>query len=150
MSWFPRLQSNPEANLRLFCFPYAGGSSRLFYRWQEGLPASVEVVPVELPGRGMRLSQPPFANLRPMVQAIVEAIAPRLDKPFAFFGHSMGALISLELARALRREHGREPVHLFVSGRRAPHLPETLPPMHDLPEAEFIEGLRGLNGTPPE
>jgi len=72
------------------------------------------------------------------------------DLPFAFFGHSMGSLISFELARRLRRERQQEPIHLFVSGRSAPQLPDEEPPAHNLPEPEFLEELRRLNGTPKE
>jgi medium-chain acyl-[acyl-carrier-protein] hydrolase len=143
---------NSQARLlRLFCFPYAGGSSNLIYRgWQEGLPESVEVCPVELLGRGRRLRETPFTRLMPLVEAIAGEILPRLDKPFAFFGHSMGATIGFELARLLRREHCPTPVHLFVSGHRAPHIPMTEPPTYNLPEPEFLEELRRLNGTPQE
>lgn len=86
-----------------------------------------------------------------MVVAIAEAIKPYLDRPYAFFGHSMGAMISLDLARLLRSEQVQPPpLHLFVSGRRAPQLPATSRHTYDLPEAEFIEELRRLNGTPRE
>lgn len=85
-----------------------------------------------------------------MMRALSGALGPWMDKPFAFFGHSMGALIGFEFARHLRR-HGRElPLHLFVSGFRAPQLRDPGPPMHDLPDAELIERLRGLKGTPEE
>jgi medium-chain acyl-[acyl-carrier-protein] hydrolase len=70
--------------------------------------------------------------------------------PFAFFGHSMGAGIAFELSRRLRRLGGIEPTHLFVSGRRAPHMPDADRPLHRLPDAEFIDELRRLNGTPAE
>jgi medium-chain acyl-[acyl-carrier-protein] hydrolase len=61
-----------------------------------------------------------------------------------------GGLVSFELARALRRQHGQGPVHLFVSGRGAPQIPSEEPPLHALPEPEFINELRRLNGTPGE
>lgn len=95
----------------------------------------------------MRLKEPPFDRLAPLAEAIVEALLPCLDKPFAFLGHSMGALISFEVARRLRRIH-REPGQMFVSGRWAPQWPDPDPPTHALPEAEFIAELRRLNGTP--
>lgn len=79
-----------------------------------------------------------------------ESIIPYLDKPFAFFGHSMGAMISFELARQLRREHRPLPLHLFISGQRAPHIPRTDPPRYNLPEPEFIRELKRLKGTPDE
>ena len=86
--------------------------------------------------------------MEPLVKAIATAILPYLDKPFAFFGHSMGGLVSFELARFMRREYSLEPVHLFISGRRAPQTKDAKPPIHDLPQAEFIQELRQLNGTP--
>jgi medium-chain acyl-[acyl-carrier-protein] hydrolase len=85
-----------------------------------------------------------------MVEEIAGALAPLLDMPFAFFGHSMGAMISFELARLLRARRALEPAHLFISGRRAPHLPPDEPPSYGLPEPEFIEKVRELNGTPRE
>jgi medium-chain acyl-[acyl-carrier-protein] hydrolase len=136
--------------MRLFCFPYAGGSAAIFQRWQGALPAVVEVCPVHLPGRGARLSEPPFMNSAPLVEALCDNLGPYLDKPFAFFGHSMGALISFELARELRRRKGPLPLCLYISGRGAPQLAEPDIPRHDLPEEEFIAELRRLNGTPRE
>ncbi|MBV9927177.1 MAG: thioesterase [Acidobacteria bacterium] len=145
-----RATANPQAALRLFCFPYAGGSAQIYRQWPASLPAAVEVCPVQLPGRGNRLLEPPFTTMAEVVAYLSDAVGPFLDKPFAFFGHSMGAVISFELARSLRRARGVEPRHLFVSGRRAPQLPRTRPPIHQLPAPELIEELRRLNGTPRE
>jgi medium-chain acyl-[acyl-carrier-protein] hydrolase len=92
----------------------------------------------------------PFAQLSPLVEALAQALAPLLDKPFAFFGHSLGALISFELARQFRRQYGVHPVRLFVSAGRAPHIPHRGPPIHTLAEKEFLAELRRLNGTPSE
>jgi medium-chain acyl-[acyl-carrier-protein] hydrolase len=147
-AWVICPKPNPLSSLRLFCFPYAGGGALNFRTWSQGLPVSVEVCAVELPGRGKRIWEAPFTQALPLVQAIAHALLPYLDKPFAFFGHSMGALVSFEVARLLRREYGIAPVHLFVSGRSAPQLPAKEPPIHALPEPAFIEELRRLNGTP--
>jgi medium-chain acyl-[acyl-carrier-protein] hydrolase len=149
-SWvtFPKL--NPHANLRLFCFPYAGGNAASFRSWQDKLLKTVEVCPIELPGRGAKFMETPFTELSLLVPAIAQGIFPYLDKPFAIFGHSMGAIIGFELARLLTKKYHLNPVHLFVSGRSAPHIPFTFKPIHSLPEAEFIEQLRALNGTPDE
>ena len=92
----------------------------------------------------------PFTRLSPLVYTLTEALLPHLTTPFAFFGHSMGALIGFELARQLRRQHGPSPVHLFVSGREAPQLPSLEPPIHALPEPQFIAELQRFNGTPKE
>lgn len=148
--WFSVPKRNSQAKLKLFCFPYAGGNSQTYRVWPFKLPETVEVHAVNLPGRGPRLREAPFTRLTPLVDEIAEAIVPELDRPFAFFGHSMGALIAFELAHKLRKQNQPSPVHLIVSGRRAPQLPDTDPQTHDLPEKEFLEELRRLNGTPTE
>lgn len=109
---------------------------------------AAELCVANLPGRGGRRSESLFTRLEPLVEAISEAIAPWLDRPFAFFGHSMGALISFELARRLRADHGLLPCHLFLSARSAPQLPVLQSPIHGLPDSAFIEELRHFNGTP--
>jgi len=151
-SWVTCRKPSPQARLRLFCFPYAGGGVSIFRAWSDGLPADVEVCPVQLPGRETRLMEPPFTRLSPLVQTLAEALFPLLDKPFAFFGHSLGALVSFELARQLRRQHGDgvQPVRLFISADRAPQIPNRDPPVYDLPEGEFLAELRRLKGTPRE
>ena len=133
--------------LRLFCFPYAGGGASIFRQWSVNTPQAVEVCPVQLPGRENRMAERPFTSFLPLVDAIAEALDPYFDLPCAFFGHSMGAKIAFELARKLRRKKGVQPVHLFVSGCRAPHIPEPRPLYH-LPEEEFIRELRRFSGTP--
>lgn len=140
----------PQASLRLFCFPYAGGKAVSFRAWSSGLPKTVEVCPIELPGRGTRFMEVPLTQFSLLIPAIAQALLPYLNKPFAFFGHSMGALVSFELARLLRKQYGLNPVHLFVSGRYAPQITSTDPPIHLLPEPAFLEELRRLNGTPEE
>ncbi len=101
---------------------------------------------MQLPGRESRLRDPCFTGLEPLVQAL----PPYLDMPYAFFGHSLGALIGFELARALVRESRPGPVHLFVSDHSAPQIQNPDPPIHQLPEPDFIKKLRHLNGTPGE
>ncbi|HZF09900.1 MAG TPA: thioesterase II family protein [Thermoanaerobaculia bacterium] len=148
--WLAYREPNPRARLRLFCFPYAGGGASVYRGWGASLPSDVEVCPVQLPGRESRLRDPAFTHMEPLIEALMGVLPTYLDLPFAFFGHSMGGLISFELARELRRRGGPQPFHLFVSGRRSPELPAREEPIHDLPEPEFIEKLRELNGTPEE
>jgi len=148
--WFVCLKRSLQAKARLFCFPYAGGGPMVFREWPQELPPNIGVYAVHLPGRGARLSESLFTEFSSLMDAIVEAIVPYLDLPFAFYGHSMGAIVSFEVARRLYREHGLEPLHLFVSGRRAPQLPSLTASIHGLPHGEFLDELRRLNGTPPE
>lgn len=146
--WFACPRPNPTADLRLFCFPYAGGGRMVFRDWPERLPANVEVNIAQLPGRWPRLNEEPFTEQTALVRALSQSLVPYLDKPIAFFGHSLGAIISFELARTLRRERSLEPIYLLVSGSPAPQLSELKPRTYDLPEPELIEELRRLNGTP--
>ena len=148
--WLAYRERNPRARLRMFCFPYAGGGASAYRGWAGALPADVEVCPVQLPGRESRLREAPFTRLEPLVTATADALVPHFDLPFVFFGHSMGGLIAFELTRELRRRGAPEPLHLFASGRRAPQVPDRDEPIHDLPEEQFVERLRELNGTPEE
>lgn len=145
---FPTLRSN--SSMRLFCFPYAGGSGAIFRGWQSAFPASVDVCPIQLPGRGSRMREPMMKRVDVVVRALKEALKPYMDRPFAFFGYSMGAIIAFELARTLRRELCPQPVQLFIAARRSPDLLVPEDRDYDLPDAELIVRLRELNGTPKE
>jgi medium-chain acyl-[acyl-carrier-protein] hydrolase len=138
------------SQVRLFCFPHAGGGGSFFLPWTAELAPQVAVCPVVLPGREGRIREPAFDRLAPLLDALVEALLPYTDQDFAIFGHSMGSVVGYEFARRLEREHGRRPRCLLVSGRRAPHLPARRAPLHALPDQGFTEALRGLNGTPSE
>lgn len=146
--WAPLLKPHSTSIARLFCFPYAGAGTFIFRDWPKSVPKAIEICPVELPGRAGRFKERPYTHLKPLIEGITGIISSALDKPFAFFGHSMGALISFELARHLRRKGLPQPVHLFVSGRRAPQVPDSDPKLYDLPEPELIDKLRRLRGTP--
>lgn len=148
--WFVGLNPGSRAALRLFCLPYAGGGASIYRNWGRRLPANVEVCGVELPGRGMRMTTPAFTRMEPLVEALAGEILPHLDRPFALFGYSMGALIGFELARRLQTEHGKEPAFIFVSASQAPHIPDTHLPPYGLPDAEFLREIAQMNGTPKE
>ena len=147
--WTRVVHPRPAARLRLICLPWAGGGASGYRDWPSHLPDDVEVVAVQLPGRESRLAEPPVSSMEPLVARLAVGILGRLDRPFALFGHSMGALIAFELAGRLR-SMGREPVHLLVSGARAPHLPSRWRDRHTSPDREFVSTVRELGGTPPE
>lgn len=146
--WFPYVRRNTNAKVRLFCLPYAGGGASAFRTWADKLPDFIEIYPVQLPGREMRIRETPLTRMSSLVHALADAVDPLLNRPFAFFGHSMGAMICWELACELRRRHGIEPAQLFVSGRRAPQVPDNDPPLHDMQTSELLQALRRFSGIP--
>lgn len=147
--WFYR-RSSPTARLRLFCFPYAGGGASIYSRWQESFPAEVELCALELPGRRARRREPLIRSGTSLVEATAEALSTLPELPFAFFGHSMGALLAFELALFLRRAGRPGPRALFLSAAAAPHLPRRHAPMWNLPDEAFVQELRRYGGTPEE
>jgi medium-chain acyl-[acyl-carrier-protein] hydrolase len=139
--WMSFPNPNPQAQLRLFCFPYAGGGTAAYFPWAKLLPPEIALCSIRLPGRESRLRETPYVRMEPLVRDLAAALAPYLDRPYAFFGHSMGALIAFELARYLRREKMAEPLHLFASGHRAPQMPDPEPPLYLLPDDEFVRAM---------
>lgn len=147
--WVSPLTKQAFPAMRLFCFPYSGGSAQLYNTWAEHLPATVQLLGIQYPGRGSRFTETPCTNLDQLLPDLKESIKPFLDIPFAFFGHSLGAAIAFELTRELQKD-GISPKHLFVSARNAPHLPKQTEPLHNLPEDAFRKKIHELGGTAPE
>ena len=133
---------------RLFCFPYAGAGASAYATWHRHAPPGLAVVATQLPGREHRLKEPAEPNLHRLVEALAPAVEPFTWERYSLFGHSMGALIVFELARALRRRGCPPPDMIFVSGRGAPDAARPMRPIHMLPDRQFIDEIRSLNGTP--
>jgi medium-chain acyl-[acyl-carrier-protein] hydrolase len=147
-AWFAFTKPNPSAAIRLFCFPFAGGGALAYRSWVQALPPWIEVFPVQLPGRESRRAVPPFCDAEELCGPLLAALLPHLERPFALFGHSMGAAVAHAVALALQHTGMPEPRLLIASARRAPHLPCRGLPVAALTDAEFLEKLEPLNGTP--
>jgi len=147
--WIITYRPNSSARMRLFCCPYAGGAANVFRTWPDRLPPETEVCAVELPGRWTRLREPPIASMSSLVEAAVAGLAPGLDRPFALFGHSLGALIAFEIARQLRRTGGPSPTCLIVAGCHAPQVSTTHRPLYQLPTDEFLRVMNERYGGIP-
>lgn len=145
--WMTCFEPKPDARLRLIVFPYAGAGTAGFRAWGAGLPREVELCAVRLPGRESRLREKPYSQMSPLVDILGEAIQPYLDKPFVFYGHSMGALVAFEVIRYLRRWGKAMPLHLLVSARRAPQIPESDVPIHMLPDDAFVAKMQERYGA---
>jgi len=122
----------------------------MYRTWQAGLGPEVEVCAVQLPGRESRLNEEPLSSFPLVVERLAEVLEARLDRPLAFFGHSMGARIGFELARTLRARHAVELEMLLVSGCAAPHLVPRTQRVHKLPDRELLQEIADMGGTPPE
>lgn len=149
-AWIVRPRANTNARLRLFCFPFAGGGASTYRAWAGQLPSDIEVTAVQLPGREERLREPAFSDAVELCAKLVSVLTPHLDRPFAFFGHSMGALIAFELTRQLRAAKAPVPEHLFVSAHRGPQRPSCLPPLRGMSDPELLGLIRRLGGTSEE
>jgi medium-chain acyl-[acyl-carrier-protein] hydrolase len=148
--WIDLYTPRQQARMRLFCFPYAGGNAQVFREWAKTLPAWVDVCPIQPPGRWSRRAEAPFTRVSPLVEAAVQALLPFVDRPYALFGHSLGAFVAYETAHHLTEENGLPPTHLFVSGARAPHLPSPTSPIHALPDDAFVAELCKRYGGIPQ
>lgn len=121
--WLANRKIKPEAQVRLFCFPYGGGGASIYREWQQEFPDFIDVCPIQLPGRENRLEEPALDDLNTLVSLLAHHLRAHFDLPFAFFGHSFGSLIGFELTRYLRRHHLPQPVHLFASAYPDPSTP---------------------------
>ncbi len=147
--WIAHRTGTPEARVRLFCFPHAGGSAAAYRGWSRYLPRHVELCPIELPGRKQRWAEAPHRSCGQLARAIASAIQPELDRPFVFFGHSLGSLLAFEVARDLRRHGERIPRHVYVSARRAPQHRIEGELLHQLPDDRMVDLLSRLYGAIP-
>ncbi len=138
--------------IRLFCFPYAGGSATVYNKWKDHLDPGIFLCPIELPGRGVRIHEPFTDSIAQTVEDVLRRIRFELaDMPFAFYGHSMGTLIAYELTRLLRERRYPGPAHIFYSGRGVPHIRrKDKQPYHTLPPDQFRKKVLELGGTPKE
>jgi medium-chain acyl-[acyl-carrier-protein] hydrolase len=133
--------------MRLICFPYAGGSASAFRSLAGLMPETIELMAVQFPGREARFSERPSADMASVIDNLADAIAPFLDMPYATFGHSLGTITSYELVHKLSQLGLPKPEHMVMSGRGAPHIKSDKPLRYLLPDAQFIEALRELQGT---
>lgn len=148
-NWFVRLRPRPEAKVRLFCFPSAGAGASVYGRWSEHLPNDIEAWSVQLPGRESRRREDSLTDIQAIADECAALMEPLLDRPYALFGHSMGALAAFEVARRLTNV-GREPLALFVSGRAAPHISRGHEHVAQLDDDDFITLMDTMYGGVPD
>ena len=146
--WVLRPRPRPDARVRLFCLPYAGAGASTFYEWPKRLSHTIEMCAIQLPGRENRLAETPYRDSVSLARVLLRVLSPYLDRPFAVFGHSMGALLAFELVTQLAASAGPPPARLFVSASRPPHFPLRRPPMRGASDADLLAEVMRLGGTP--
>lgn len=144
--WIRRYHPRPDAAVRLVCLPHAGGSATFYHPVSASMPAEVDVLAVQYPGRQDRRGEPCAASIQELADQITSVLLPWTDRQLLFFGHSMGATLGFEVARRLERDHGVVPQALVASARRAPSCPRD-ESVHLRDDDGLIQEMRQLSGT---
>ena len=134
-----RAEQRPDAKLRLFCFPHAGAGATVFRQWSSLLPESIEVCAIQMAGRESRFCDPLQFDISSFIEELSEDLPDYLDRPYAIYGHCLGAIVGFELIRYWQEEGLQLPEHLFVSSRFAPQLIDLNTSFYQLPDDEFIQ-----------
>ena len=147
--WLLTPQPLPDAQVRLYCIPHAGGGTSAFIPWARYLAPDIELTAVCLPGRERHVGAPPINDMAPLASDLVDAVLPTLREPYALFGHSLGALVAFELGSRLQ-ELGRPPARLIASSSIPPHLVRLQPPLYRMADDELLAQLIRYGGMPSE
>lgn len=144
------IKARLSPGFHLFCLPYAGGSASLYEAWQGQFSENIILHPLEYPGRGSKSREPLISRLEPLIEELFSEVNEILPKgaPFAFFGHSLGAIIAFELACYFQKYKSCVPEILFLSGSPPPDRIDHIPPISQMNDEEFISEIKKLNGTP--
>lgn len=137
--------------MNLFCFAYAGGSSNIFLKWKKYSDHLINVVPVEMPGRGARFTEEFCDNMTDLIDDLFNKIKSELiNDSYMLYGHSMGSWIVYYLTCRIMKEGMRLPERIFISGKEAPHIIKNDIVVHKLNNYEFLKKINSLGGTPKE
>jgi surfactin synthase thioesterase subunit len=139
-----------QAAIRLFCFPFAGGGASCFSDWNKFLGDDIAVCSVQLPGRESRFHEPRFTSFKDLIDELYDQLVPYLEQPYAFYGHSLGALIAYSLTYQCYLDQSPLPLALFVGAHCAPHLPHSFPSCKNMNFQEIRDFLLKFGGFPQE
>ncbi|MFH8365591.1 thioesterase II family protein [Streptomyces sp. NPDC018031] len=145
--WLRKFQAAPSSEMRLVCFPYAGGAASYYFPLAKSLAPAIEVHAVQYPGRHDRYREPVIDDINQLADAVFPAVQELTDRPLALFGHSMGAVVAYEIALRLEDRLGVKPVVLFASGRRAPSRYRDDDDVHNWSDTQLLAEIQSLEGT---
>lgn len=135
--------------LNLLCLPYAGGSAHMYHSWRSELADDVNIVPIELSGRGTRMNEPLYENCQEATEDIYNEIKKYVHAPFAILGHSMGSALAFKIATRMIEEGNYEPEFMIMSGKNPPHIPINSS-LASLNDTDFLEEVTKLGGMKEE
>lgn len=140
-----------SVQLTLYCLPYAGASATIYMRWKKMMPPWINIVPIELPGRGIRMNEDAGEDYLALIALLSGEIVRHVPKKYALFGHSMGGLLAFGIAHKLRQMQQTElPAALFISGCAAPAQQNSERYIEPYTDAALIADLNEHGGTPEE
>ncbi|TMP43891.1 thioesterase [Pseudoalteromonas citrea] len=148
--WYVTPKQRLNADVKLICFPYAGGGVAVYHSWADILPDNIELSIVQLPGRGSHFAATPIDNMEKLITLLYPEIEHMLTMDYVIFGHSLGSRVGFEVARKAVNSGLQAPRHFFASGSGAPDIGCFEKSIHSLPQLEFFAELRQMNGTPAE
>jgi len=148
--WIIKPKPLYNADVKLLCFPYAGGGSPIYFPWKNKLGSNVELNIVQAPGRGTHFSQDPIDNMGELVESLLPKVSEILNGNYMIYGHSLGSRVGFELVRQAMAKGFPAPLHFFASGSASPKRKCTEKKTYELPDDEFIDVLNDMNGTPRE
>lgn len=148
--WIVKPKPLHRPNIKLLCFPYAGGGAPIYFPWKDKLHSGIELNIIQPPGRGTHFSEPPIGEMNVLVDKLIPQISDILSGEYMVFGHSVGSRFGFELVRQAINKGFPAPLHFFASGSSSPRKRCIEEKSSQLPDDKFINMLRKMNGTPPE
>ncbi|GAB6040377.1 thioesterase II family protein [Endothiovibrio diazotrophicus] len=145
-AWVTCPSPKPDARLRMFCLPFAGGGASVYQPWGKRFGPDIEVCSIQLPGRENRASEPAFRDIQALAGLLANQLALYLDKPYLIYGHSMGGLLTFEVLRQLQDGGYPLPQVAFIAAHRAAHLPPRRRPLFGLDDRQFIQKVSDFGG----
>lgn len=137
--------------MKMYCFSYAGGSAMVYAKWKGLIDDSIEIVPVELPGRGTRFAEDLCDSMEDLIEDIFAKYEDRFRaEDYLLYGHSMGSWVVYYLMNKIVHHRVRLPRQLFLSGKEAPHIKKNKPIVHEADNEVLIQKMNALGGTPSE